>query len=834
MAVSTEGLAAAVRAASSRARRRGYDEARALYNAMIDKRPRRSSTASTTADVAAAVAVRATSEGCGSRCAGGGHNGGGLGSVDDGLVIDLSAMNDVLVEKTARLVRVGGGALLSKLVDVTHSTGLTVPVGIIGTTGVGGLTLGGGVGHLTRAYGLTSDNLVAATVVLADGSVVQMRRRTRARSVLGDPRRRRQLRHRHAVHVPLPSADDRARRAGALRPRRPRRSAPLVRRASSRRAPDELGGWFAFISVPPGPPFPEELHLRKVCGVVWTQPGEEESPALREARAFGKPLLDGIAPMPMPLWNTAFDALLPPGEQWYWRGDFIDTISDGRSQPHVEWSRRRRPGSRRCTCIRSTVPPRSSGTTRRRGATATRVGRRSSPASIPIRRTRTRSREWASRTRTRCVRTRWPAATRTSRWTSRTACAGCTATTTTGSRGSRRSTTRRTSSRSTRTSSPRPTLDVRRRRAGAAACGAGARQDRRARSRARRARRRCSCRKSEAGERRDRRLEREHDAEDVRRQAPHRLELERPRQRRREQPDADGRADELRRRAGVPRADDPPRRDSTAPSTIAGARPLAPGERPPDRVRRGRCRAPRRRRRARRARAPSALDVRAAALREQRDAEPGERDPDEVERAARAERRRPPSGPEELDRDGDAERQPVERLVERAGSSRRARRRARRRAAVAPRPAAQLGRAIAQSAIEPKSEPQEDDARRPERREERLRDRGAALHRAGGADDERRSPTRAARRIRHLRSESAAPIASSAIPSRRGQPSAIFSEPKSPQRSIAAPIASWPAIRIPTVAATPIRGPGVGDREDDQQAHDAAEQHPPRLMERPP
>src|SRR5207302_10264042 len=97
----------------------------------------------------------------------------GLGSVDEGLVLDLSEMSEVTVDPAARRGRVGGGALLKDVLDATHEDGLTVPVGIIGTAGVGGLTLGGGVGHLTRALGLTIDNLVAATVVLADGSVVQ-------------------------------------------------------------------------------------------------------------------------------------------------------------------------------------------------------------------------------------------------------------------------------------------------------------------------------------------------------------------------------------------------------------------------------------------------------------------------------------------------------------------------------------------------------------------------------------------------------------------------------------------------------------------------------------
>jgi FAD/FMN-containing dehydrogenase len=334
MAISVEGLTAAVQ---GRVVERGdaqYDEARALYNAMIDKRPAAIAYCIDESDVAAAVRF-ANERGLRIAVRSGGHNGGGLGSVDDGLVIDLSELNDVSVDPTARLARVGGGTLLSKLVETTHQHGLTVPVGIIGTTGVGGLTLGGGIGHLTRAFGLTIDNMVAATVVLADGSVVQCDaerdgdlfwairggggnfgivtqfsfRCHPASNVLAGP-----------VVYDLDDAED------------------VLRwyRDFIVDAPDELGGWAAYLSIPPGPPFPEELHLRKVVGVAWTQLGDEESPALKEARAFGKPVLDGVAPMPLPVWNTAFDALFPPGEQWYWRGDFIGDLTDTMIDIHAE------------------------------------------------------------------------------------------------------------------------------------------------------------------------------------------------------------------------------------------------------------------------------------------------------------------------------------------------------------------------------------------------------------------------------------------------------------------------------------------------------------------
>jgi FAD/FMN-containing dehydrogenase len=99
--------------------------------------------------------------------------------------------------------------------------------------------------------------------------------------------------------------------------------------------PEQLTGFFAFMSIPPGPPFPEELHLRKVCGIVWCYAGEDDSAALKEARSFGKPLLDGIAPLPLPAWNSAFDGVYPAGDQWYWRGEFVSEIPDAAIEQHV-------------------------------------------------------------------------------------------------------------------------------------------------------------------------------------------------------------------------------------------------------------------------------------------------------------------------------------------------------------------------------------------------------------------------------------------------------------------------------------------------------------------
>jgi FAD/FMN-containing dehydrogenase len=133
-----------------------YDERRKLYNAMIDRRPALIARCTDAADVMAAIG-HAKRERLPIAIRGGGHNGAGLGSVDDGLVIDLSAMRGVIVDPASRVARVLGGSLLGDVDHACHPFGLALPSGIISTTGVGGITLGGGLGHLTRVGGLTFD-----------------------------------------------------------------------------------------------------------------------------------------------------------------------------------------------------------------------------------------------------------------------------------------------------------------------------------------------------------------------------------------------------------------------------------------------------------------------------------------------------------------------------------------------------------------------------------------------------------------------------------------------------------------------------------------------------
>ena len=336
MAISSvEGLAGAVKGRVVERGDSGYDEARALFNAMIDKHPAAVAYCTDEADVSAAVQF-ARDRGLRIAVRGGGHNGAGLGSVDDGLVIDLSSMNKITVDPAARMVRVQGGALLRDVDAAAHEHGLAVPTGIISSTGVGGLALGGGVGYLSRGCGLTIDNIVAARVVLADGSIVDADVERESdlfwalRGGGGNFGVVTQFSFRaHPVSIVQagPVLYDLADAADVLRWYR--EFLPAQPRA--------LTGFFAFLAIPPGPPFPEELHLRHVCGVVWCYAGEDDSPALREARSFGTPLLDGIAPVPLPAWNSAFDPIYAAGDQWYWRGEFVKEIPDEAVEKHVEF-----------------------------------------------------------------------------------------------------------------------------------------------------------------------------------------------------------------------------------------------------------------------------------------------------------------------------------------------------------------------------------------------------------------------------------------------------------------------------------------------------------------
>jgi FAD/FMN-containing dehydrogenase len=312
-----------------------YDEARAVYNGMIDRRPSLIARCVDTADVIAAVGL-ARDTGIPLAVRGGGHNAGGLGVWDDAIVADLSLMRGVRVDPVSQTVRVEGGATWGDVDHAGYPFGLSVPSGFISTTGVGGLTLGGGIGYLTRQYGFTVDSLLSADVVLADGSMVTA-------SASEHPDLFWALRGGGGNFGAVTSFEFRARPVkdvvgGPML--FPFDRGPEIMRFWDRfiaQAPPELNGWFGYLTVPPVDPFPPELQLQKVLGIIWCYNGPPERAAelLAPVREL-QPALDGVQPMPFWMLQSAFDDLYPKGLQWYWRADFVDELTDEAIAIHAE------------------------------------------------------------------------------------------------------------------------------------------------------------------------------------------------------------------------------------------------------------------------------------------------------------------------------------------------------------------------------------------------------------------------------------------------------------------------------------------------------------------
>ncbi|MBI1259707.1 MAG: FAD-binding protein [Chloroflexi bacterium] len=315
-----------------------YDQVRAIYNGMIDRHPAAIARCIDVADVIAAVNF-VRENGMPVSIRGGGHNGPGLSLVDDGLVIDLSLMKGIRVDAQAKTVRVEGGCVWGDVDHATHPFGLAVPSGFISTTGVGGLTLGGGVGYLTRTYGLTIDNLLAADVVLADGRLVTASASENADLFWA-------LRGGGGNFGVVTSFVFR------LNPVNIVYGGPIFYAAEDAStvlkrwrdfimtAPENINGWVGFHYVPPVPMFPEEHHLKKVCIITWcyTGPIENAEEVFKPLRQFGTPLMDFAGPIPWPALQSLFDAIYPPGLQWYWRTDFVNELSDQAIDLHSKYA----------------------------------------------------------------------------------------------------------------------------------------------------------------------------------------------------------------------------------------------------------------------------------------------------------------------------------------------------------------------------------------------------------------------------------------------------------------------------------------------------------------
>jgi FAD/FMN-containing dehydrogenase len=316
----------------------GYDDARRLYNAMIDKHPGLIARCVNAADVQRAVNF-ARENNLVLAVRGGGHNGAGLGSCEGGLVIDLSFMKGIRVDAASGTVRVEGGCTWGDVDHATHPFGLAVPTGFISTTGVGGLTLGGGLGYLTRHYGLTIDNLLSVDMVLADGHFVTasadenedlfwavrggggnfgvvtsfLFRGCPVSTVYGGPMF---WEHEHAATIMRYWRD-------------------LILSG-----PEEINGWFGFHTVPPVDMFPVQHHLKKMAAVTWCFTGD-----LQQAEQIFEPIrqvapvaMDFTGPIPLPALQSMFDGLYPPGLQWYWNADFFTEMGNEVIDLHVQHS----------------------------------------------------------------------------------------------------------------------------------------------------------------------------------------------------------------------------------------------------------------------------------------------------------------------------------------------------------------------------------------------------------------------------------------------------------------------------------------------------------------
>jgi FAD/FMN-containing dehydrogenase len=313
-----------------------YDEARKVYNAMIDRRPAAIVKCTSAADVAAVVR-QAAETGLELAVRGGAHSVPGFGTADGALVADLSGLSTVTVDKSARTATAGGGVTWGAFNEATGAHGLATTGGIISTTGIGGLTLGGGIGYLSRGYGLSCDNLASAQVVTADGQIVTA-------SETEHPDLFWAIRGGGGNFGVVTEFTFRVHPVGEVY------GGPMLFELSDgpallayfdefiKTAPREYGGFPAFQIAPPLPFVPEDRVGEPFVLIVscFTGSAEEGEKIMQGFRDVAAPVAEHVGSMPYAALNSAFDALVPPGLQHYWKAEFVGDLSADAIKAHME------------------------------------------------------------------------------------------------------------------------------------------------------------------------------------------------------------------------------------------------------------------------------------------------------------------------------------------------------------------------------------------------------------------------------------------------------------------------------------------------------------------
>ncbi len=318
----------------------GYDAARAVHNGMVDRHPAAIARCADAADVIAAVDF-ARERGLLVSVRGGGHNVNGFAVNDGGLVIDLSGMRGIWVDPERRSARAEGGATWGDLDHAAHGFGLATTGGVVSTTGVAGLTLGGGIGHLSRAHGLSCDNLLSADVVTADGRFLTASRTEHSDLFWG-------LRGGGGNFGVVTSFEFQLHPVGTViggpvfYETGAAREALTFYREFMRTAPDELGAFFGFHLAPPLPFLPADRHGEPMCVIVACYAGDHDTgqEVVQPLLDFAPPVGHHLGPIPYPALQSAFDALYPPGLQHYWKAEFVKELSDEVIDVHLAYGPR--------------------------------------------------------------------------------------------------------------------------------------------------------------------------------------------------------------------------------------------------------------------------------------------------------------------------------------------------------------------------------------------------------------------------------------------------------------------------------------------------------------